>query len=121
MATSKFASTCADRLDPQEELDFVIPLTAILDGETIDSDFDLVVRPESGLLGLTILGTADGWPDPHLVEDDTAIQLMLGIDAGHASDPAFDTGDTYLYFEVFFTDSAGRPRNRTFKVLVVQL
>ncbi len=122
MATSTSPSLCEDTLDPQEELDFILPFDPILEAdEEIEEGFTVTVRPEAGLLGLTILGVADGRADPHLTEDGKSIQLWLTIDDAKKNDPAFDGAGTLLTFEALFDTDETRIRNRTFGVLTRQL
>jgi hypothetical protein len=78
------------------------------------------VRPEAGLLGLTIFEEPDH-PDPVLIEDDRAVQFWLGIAEAYQDNVAFDGEGTALGFEIFTATDAEQKLNRTFKVQVAKL
>lgn len=122
MALSIYATTCKGRLDPQEELDFTVSLASVMAvDEEISPTFGVVVRPEAALLGLKLLDNADGRPDPARTEGNKSLQLWFGIDDAYQNDPAFDNTGTKLGFEVFFTTTQTRIRNRTYLIEVAQL
>lgn len=121
MATSTSPTVCLEALDPQEELDFAISLTPLLEvGEAAQTGFTLALTPEAVLLGLKIMGVADSRPAPVLDPVSNDIQLWLTIEAAKKNDPAFDGPGALLPFEILFNTDFNRKRNRTFAVLVRQ-
>lgn len=121
MATSSTPIVTADPLDPHEELDFIIPLAPLLEAnEAALANFTLTLRPEAVLLGLKIMGVADGRPAPVLNLLTNEVQLWLTIEDAKRNDPAFDGAGSLLPFEIFFTTDTTRKRNRTFAVPVRQ-
>lgn len=109
-------------MDPQEVLDYTLPCAPLLEiGESID-DFDITPFAESIALGLVILGDADGYEDPSIVETGQSIKIWFTIDGAHENNVAFDDGGTDLPLQLHFsTDSDPvRERDRAFILPVAQ-
>jgi len=115
-ATAKNIGT----LDPNEELDFLVPLAPVLEpGEEIAS-YTLELLPEAVALGLTIM-TGSG-RDHALALENTAIYFWLNIDPDFIGNAAFDGGIALPMQVTAITNSdPARKRQRTFLVSVVQL
>jgi hypothetical protein len=120
MAIPPTAVQFSTPLDPSEELDYLVPLTPILEiGEAAET-YSLVLLPEAVALGLTIMNGDDR--DHKLVQANAAISFWLTIDPALRGDLLFEGGGTALPMEVTITTSSEPPRirQRTFLVPVVQ-
>lgn len=118
MAIPPTAAVFGKALDPQEELDWIIPCAPLLEaGEEILS-YTLTVLPEAVALGLTIM--SGGGRDHGLVEGNQSILVWLEIDDAFESNAAFDEGGINLPMEVTIVTNSDprRTRNRIFLVPV---
>lgn len=111
----------AQIMDPQEILDYAIPLSPLLEeGEGVDA-FTVTPFAESLAAGLIVLGIADGYPDPEIVfeEGEPMIQLWFTISALHENDVAFDSL-TELPLQLNFTTDNNPPRERD-RAMILQV
>jgi len=127
MATPPNAIAFGDSMDPAEELDWIAPLSSMLEeGESVESGYTIALSPEALDAGLFIM-TGDG-RDHHLITgqppiaDNTAILAWLAVEPGSQADPMFDGAGTEFPIEItFHTNSVpSRKRQRTFVLRVAQ-
>ena len=114
------SDTFTDLLDPQEELDFKINLSDLLEeGEAIDS-WTLEPLPEATALGLTIMSGSGR--DAVLTDNATSVTFWLEVAEAFQDNAAFANGGTALPLQItVVTDaSPARTRQRTFNVTVAQ-
>lgn len=123
----KFAET----MDPDEVLEWVIPVSSILEtGETIDPDDDrwsLNLLAEAISFGLEIITDDPTWPDPYLMTGDprwpdyTAIRFWARVKAGFLNNPAFVAGvDLPMAITGWTSSVPPRRRQRTAIMTVVE-
>lgn len=111
MAIPPTAATFARTLDPNEQLDWLMPCAPLLEaGEAIDT-YTLTLLPEAVAMGLTIMSH-------ELVDGDRSIKLWLTIDDAFQADPAFDGAGTALGMEVTLVTNSTPPRTRQRTALV---
>lgn len=121
MAIPPTAQTFAGALDPNEELDFVLVGSDILEeGEQIEAGYTLEVLAEGTALGLTIMSGSGR--DHDRINANRDIRFWLEIDDAYKTNVAFNDGGTTLPMRITFTtnNSPARTRQRTFLVPVVQ-
>ncbi|MCA8906128.1 MAG: hypothetical protein KDA43_15155 [Hyphomonas sp.] len=112
MAIAASPAQFAEVMDPQEVLEWTIPCAPILElGEQIDT-FDVALYAEATALGLTVLGTGDGYPDPALSNNNQDIVLWTKIDDAYQGNAAFDGAGTALPANVHIVTNAAYPRER---------
>lgn len=117
MAIPESALRFDDFLDPEEELDWKVQLTNLLEvGELIsDGDWTLEVLAEATALGLAIM-TGSG-RDPSLVDGDTSIKFWLEIDPLLSGDGSYVDGvDLPMRITAVTNVTPARTRQRTFLV-----
>ena len=132
MAIPPTAARFANPMDPEEVLDFVVPLEPVLEtGEMIDPDagrWSLVLLAEAVALGLEIIEGDPDWPDPALITgstsfpNNTAIRFWARVDPDFQDNAAFQGSGTSLPMEVtaWTTSDPPRRRQRTFLLTVVE-
>lgn len=124
MAIPPTAIKFAGPIDPQEVLDYVFPMTPVLEaGEQIDpADWSLILLAEAVALGLEIIEGDPEFPDPALTEGNTAIRAWFRIDQGFAGNAAFQGAGISLPMAVTLetTSSPSRTRQRTFLMTVAE-
>lgn len=122
MAIPTTAIRFTDALDPQEVLDFVFPMSPVLEaGEQIEAGtWTLSLLAEATALGLQIVTGDAGHPDPSLIEDNTAILAWFKVDPSFAGNVAFQGAGTALPMEVTIWSTAlsKRKRQRTFLLTI---
>lgn len=112
MALAASPASFAEVMDPHEILEWTIPCGPLLEtGEEIDT-FDLTLYAEAIALGLTILGTGDGYPDPALSNGNQDVTVWFEIDAAFENNVAFDGTGTALPMNIHFATNATYPRER---------
>jgi len=114
------AKQFTDFLDPEEEIDFKIDLSTLMEpGEAIASGaWTLEVLTEGTALGLEIM-TGSG-RDPALADDALSIRFWLAVDALLQGSAEFEDGvDLPMRITAPTTVSPARTRQRTFTVKVV--
>ncbi len=112
----------SDTMDPQEVLEWVIPCGPLLEDDEQIATFLLTIYSAAGLLGLTILGVGDGYPDPAKINGGRDISVWFAIDAAKQNDVAFDNNGTALPLNLHLvTDAAyARERDRDIVLQVAQ-
>jgi len=131
MAIPANAARFTGALDPEEVLDYIVPIGPLLEaGETIDPDPDrwsLTLLAEAVALGLEIIESDPDWPDPALVVGDTrfvnntAIKFWARVDPAFQDNAAFAAGVALPMEATCWTSSnPPRRRQRTFLLNVVE-
>lgn len=126
MGAAAAALEIEDVLDPQEELDFVLDTTGLLEeGEQIQAGYTLAVLSAGGALGVTLMsdGVDGSGYDHGLIEANRKIRFWLKVDAGYQTNAAWDGEGTVIAMQITFTTNASptRTRDRLFLVRVAQL
>ena len=113
-------ATFGQKLDPQEELDWTLNLSSLLEADEEIDSYELVLLPEAVALGLTLM--SGGGRDHALTPGNRGISFWTEIDDAFKNDPAFD-GGVLLPMEVTIVTNSNptRTRNRTFRFPVAQL
>ncbi len=120
MAIPPTAPKFTNTLDPNEEMDFLLNCSGLLEaGETIDS-YTLTVLSEGVALGLTIM-TGDG-RDHAANGAATGVDLWLTIDDAYKTNAAFEGAGIALplHINIVTNSLPARTRDRTFLVQVAQ-
>lgn len=119
------AVTFAGFLDPNEEMDFILNCSSILEvGEEIAS-YTLTLLSEAVALGVTIM-SGSGRDDALITgssefDDNTAVKLWLEIDDAYKTNAAFNDPGTSLGMEITIVTNSvpARTRQRTALVKVI--
>lgn len=120
MAIPPTAVSFSDALDPQEELDFEIPCSPILETDETIASYTLTLLPEAVALGLEIMSGSGR--DQALTSGNTGIAFWLQIVDEYEDDAAFEDTGTSLPLELTIVTNSSPPRTRqrTFLVRVAQ-
>lgn len=122
MALAASPASFAEVMDPHEILEWVIPCGPLLEaGEEIDT-FDLTLYAEAIALGLTILDSGDGYPDPVLSNGNQDVTVWFEIATAYENNVAFDGTGTALAMNIHLVtnSSPARERDRDIVLTVAQ-